>query len=457
MSSNPNPSINATGPKIQRLLVKPNEYEWGKVGNDSLAARLTKNASEEGFEVKSDQTYAELWMGTHPTNPASLHSSPSTLLSTYLTSNPSLLGSALHKFKTPFDGAKGSGTEDQTQGHIPFLFKVLCCKQALPLQIHPNKELAKKLHDKEPEKFPDTNHKPEIAVCLSPTFLGFAAFRPYDQIVSFLSTVPEIRRESFDLQSAIGKFTSSPSGETLQKVWEGFLSLGDDEDVVKNFTERVKKEGKGAFEGLEDSIDDAEKGRLVKAVESAGKYYPGDGGLFSSLFFLNLVELKKGEGMYVGADGPHAWLEGDIVELMAISDNVLNVGFMPASEKDTISLVAQTVTCTPKSIPEIKLASQPFTKSSSGKTTVYSTPFEEFSILRIEGDDSLKALDGPAVAVVLEGEWSVTDGKGQTKEGGGEGTVLFIGAGTETKWSGKGEVWMAFYDGDAKKEEVGEK
>ena len=26
--------------------------------------------------------------------------------------------------------------------------------------------------------------------------------------------------------------------------------------------------------------------------------------------FLNLVELKRGEGMYVGADGPHAWLQG---------------------------------------------------------------------------------------------------------------------------------------------------
>ncbi len=54
---------------------------------------------------------------------------------------------------------------------------------------------------------------------------------------------------------------------------------------------------------------------------------------------MNLVELKKGEGMYVGADGIHAWLLGgtpaapslalppltlfpDIVELMAASDNV---------------------------------------------------------------------------------------------------------------------------------------
>jgi mannose-6-phosphate isomerase class I len=42
-------------------------------------------------------------------------------------------------------------------------------------------------------------------------------------------------------------------------------------------------------------------------------------GLYScDSFFMNLMELKKGEGMYVGADGPHAWLKGDIVELMAV-------------------------------------------------------------------------------------------------------------------------------------------
>jgi len=40
-------------------------------------------------------------------------------------------------------------------------------------------------------------------------------------------------------------------------------------------------------------------------------------------FFMNLMELKKGEGMYVGADGPHAWLKGDIVELMAVRQVLL--------------------------------------------------------------------------------------------------------------------------------------
>jgi hypothetical protein len=36
-------------------------------------------------------------------------------------------------------------------------------------------------------------------------------------------------------------------------------------------------------------------------------------------FFMNLVELKPGEAMYVAEDGLHAWLDGQIIELMANS------------------------------------------------------------------------------------------------------------------------------------------
>lgn len=34
---------------------------------------------------------------------------------------------------------------------------------------------------------------------------------------------------------------------------------------------------------------------------------------------MNLVELKPGEAMYVAEDGLHAWLDGQIIELMANS------------------------------------------------------------------------------------------------------------------------------------------
>lgn len=157
-------------PKIERLSCVPNDYPCepcyctvfseelltlvigGEIGNDSLAARLASKNGAVSFDLKPEQAYAELWMGTHPNNPAHLFLSPDTLLSTHLKKNSSLLGAA-NRFSPPFTGAKGSGTEGQEEGHVPFLFKVLTCKQALPLQIHPDKNLAKKLHEENPEQF----------------------------------------------------------------------------------------------------------------------------------------------------------------------------------------------------------------------------------------------------------------------------------------------------------------
>jgi mannose-6-phosphate isomerase len=93
---------------------------------------------------------AQLWMGTHPNNPAHLYSEPTTLLSSHIAQHPELLGEA-KKFPARYPNQK----EDEFggKGHVPFLFKILTCKQALPLQIHPNVELAKKLHEEDPEQF----------------------------------------------------------------------------------------------------------------------------------------------------------------------------------------------------------------------------------------------------------------------------------------------------------------
>jgi len=50
-----------------------------------------------------------------------------------------------------------------------------------------------------------------------------------------------------------------------------------------------------------------------------------DRGIFS-LYFFNLLNLKPGEGIFQDAGVPHAYLEGQNVEIMANSDNVLRGG-----------------------------------------------------------------------------------------------------------------------------------
>jgi mannose-6-phosphate isomerase len=50
-----------------------------------------------------------------------------------------------------------------------------------------------------------------------------------------------------------------------------------------------------------------------------------DRGIFS-IYFFNLVHLKKGEGIFQPQGMPHAYLEGQNAEVMANSDNVLRAG-----------------------------------------------------------------------------------------------------------------------------------
>ncbi len=56
--------------------------------------------------------------------------------------------------------------------------------------------------------------------------------------------------------------------------------------------------------------------------------YPGDPGIVVALL-MNLVTLRRGEGLFVPAGVLHAYLDGLGVELMAASDNVLRGGLTP--------------------------------------------------------------------------------------------------------------------------------
>ena len=60
--------------------------------------------------------------------------------------------------------------------------KVLSVNKILSIQAHPDKALAEKLHKKDPTHYPDDNHKPELAIALTP-FEGFNGFRPLKEVV----------------------------------------------------------------------------------------------------------------------------------------------------------------------------------------------------------------------------------------------------------------------------------
>lgn len=156
---------------------------------------------------------------------------------------------------------------------------------ALPLQIHPNKELSEKLHKENPDQFQDKNHKPEIAVCLSDRFLGFAGIRSLEEVRSLLASTPELSRLPSDVRKAVGRLTGDIEDEgKLRAGFEAFISMegAEVEEAVKAFCERVKKEGSKAFDNA-STISQGDKERLAEATGILAEFNAGDGSIFVSL------------------------------------------------------------------------------------------------------------------------------------------------------------------------------
>jgi len=138
-----------------------------------------------------------------------------------------------------------------------------------------------------------TNHKPEIAVCLSDRFLGFAGIRPLVQSTALLA-VPEIKLLPDSAKSAVDNFLSNPVSQAgsekgdwgnLRDVFEEFISMDGPqvEKAVTTFCDRVKRDGKDAFRGISDEITQDDKARLAEAVTVLDKYNRADGSIFASL------------------------------------------------------------------------------------------------------------------------------------------------------------------------------
>lgn len=135
----------------------------------------------------------QLWMGTHKKGPARIgypQSANGQLLSDWLQSNQWALGPEILT---------------QYKGQLPFLLKALSINKALSIQAHPTKSHAEQLHRSAPDKYPDPNHKPELAIALT-EFEGFCGFRPFNEIQGFVASVPELQRvvgrESCDLMTS---------------------------------------------------------------------------------------------------------------------------------------------------------------------------------------------------------------------------------------------------------------
>lgn len=142
--------------------------------------------------------WAELWLGTHPSGPATL--------------------------------ADGRPLADVT-GDLPYLLKVLAAAEPLSLQVHPTAEQAVDGYAR--GVYPDDRAKPELLVALTP-FEAFCGLRPVDATLDLLShlgahdladhlgtngvatTVTDLYRSRFDPGSTIA---ACSAGDLPEAVW----------------------------------------------------------------------------------------------------------------------------------------------------------------------------------------------------------------------------------------------
>ena len=286
--------------KAYKLQGKHRHYDWG---GTSFIPNLM------GIENVNHLPYAEYWMGVHPSAAAVVTTSKGDVdLAFLVNENP-----------IKWLGAKTF----QNFGTLPYLFKILDVKNMLSIQLHPTKENAvigfEKEHaagiaiDAVNRNYKDKNHNPEIMVALSDFWL----------LHGFLS--PALLEERLRNYQSFHSLMNEFKGEDYQHLYNYFMQLPMEasDQILKS----LLVEATAAFQN----------GAVTKSDPHywAHKYYSDgipasniDKGIFS-IYILNIIHLPKYHGIFQGAGLLHAYLEGQNIELMANSDNVLRGGLTP--------------------------------------------------------------------------------------------------------------------------------
>lgn len=345
-------------------------YEWG--GSTFIPILLRKNN-------KSRKPYAELWIGAHPIASSKISSFDIPITLRDLISHAA--GEIL-----------GNNSSNTFQRQLPYLFKVLDAKKMLSIQAHPNKEQAEEGFAREnaqqislsnPQRnYKDPNHKPEVCCALT-DFWMLHGFRPVEEIVSIFKSVPEFSSIADDVNYNINAQNSSEEQSTWLKAMYSFImNMPQDRvDAILNpLINRVLSDYERYEAGDRFKKDDVDfKDTPEFWTARAALFFPlpnghRDRGIFS-LYLLNLLHIKAGEGTYQPAGVLHAYLEGVTIELMANSDNVLRGG-LTSKHVDVDELLKTIVFKGEK--PSIILGEE-----ISPTERVYRTPAGEFELSRI--------------------------------------------------------------------------
>jgi len=374
----------------------------------------------DNVEISESERYAELWMGTHPSGPSSIRGAATTLRE-HLRDRPQLVGVVPPSYPTD---------------DLPFLFKVLSVGTALSIQAHPNKSLARELHENFPLVYKDPNHKPEMAVALT-TFEALCGFRALREIHEHLQAYPELREVvGTDPVAAVaevvhtGQHAGAEANAALQAVFTAYVEC-DTTVMSRCVAALVARLSERQTEGCPPQPPASPNGGLSLdgLILRLSSQYPGDCGIFSPLL-LNYLTLAPGQSFFMGANVPHAYLAGDCVECMALSDNVVRVGLTP-KHRDVPTLLGM-LHYAPTELADLLL--QPVAVDTH--TQRYRPPAdicEEFEVERsifssAVGEVCLRALPCASIILVYKGCFDMQTGGNSEVIAAGCGDVFFLPA-----------------------------
>ncbi|CAH8502226.1 unnamed protein product [Dicrocoelium dendriticum] len=316
-------------------------YEWGKLGRCSGVFQLLESQGRIE-ELDCSKPYAELWMGSHPSGQSFLESHRQT---------------SLLRFISDFPDCLGAGLPEKSSLPLPFLFKVLSIRKALSIQVHPSKSQAEELHALRPELYKDPNHKPELAIALTP-FEALLAFRHPSEIALFCQGIPELL-QIVGSECVADLFAVAEQEEctnvAIKAAYQTLMKT--DEELVASLVTRLRERLLSGDRLLADLpvYDNDYMVKISEVFVRLATDYPGDVGCFN-LFFLNYIVLEPGQAVFLEANLPHAYLSGDCVECMACSDNVVRAGL--TSKYKDIDCLLSMLLYEPRSKEELRFPGQ---------------------------------------------------------------------------------------------------
>ncbi|MEO9967918.1 MAG: mannose-6-phosphate isomerase, class I [Reichenbachiella sp.] len=383
-------------PKIFPLKGQIQNYAWG---GQQFIPDLLGLTSEDG-------PYAEYWLGAHANSPSRvIHNSEEVNLDQFINEN--------------IEKTLGERVASEF-GRLPFLFKVLDVKDMLSIQVHPSKKEAEKGFARENDEgialdaanrnYKDDNHKPEIMVALSEFWL-LHGFLPREQMTEILTTTPELNFliDIFQQEGYFGLYKS--------------VMLQSDEERSKRLQPLLSRILPLYHAGkLDKSSPDY---WAAKAAITFENEVP-DRGIYS-IYFSNIVRLETGQAIFQDAGVPHAYLEGQNMELMANSDNVLRGGLTP-KHVDVDELLKHVIF--KETYPEIMSGEvQP-----DRLEKIYKSPAPDFELSKIDlNSQDVYQANSSTVAIIMVLSGEVLLKEGIEKIGLTRGEAAFIVANSDYK------------------------